>query len=100
MSFHGEPQMKMCVSSIIVAVAIGLASSASTLAIAQVQEAIGIGDNDSVYVDPTTFKITPGKAKGDASPQIKNLVAQELSAGAIIFRSGNKLYIADGAPAV
>jgi len=54
-----------------------------------------IADNDSIYIDGTTFKVTPGKAKGSASGVIKTLGARELGPGAIVFRSGNKLYIVD-----
>jgi hypothetical protein len=61
----------------------------------QAQSAQNIGDNDSAYVDGKSFQVIPGKAKGDAAAQIKNLGARDLGPAAIIFRSGNKLYIAD-----
>jgi hypothetical protein len=78
------------------AAVVGLASGFSTLAGAQAQDAAStIAENDSVFVDAKTFKITPGKRKGDAAIQIKALGARELGAGAIIFRSGDKLYIVD-----
>ena len=44
------------------------------------------------------FKINKGVAKGDPSEQIKKSGAREVSDGAIIFRSGAKLYIVDGRP--
>src|SRR5262249_24755032 len=53
-------------------------------------------DNDSVYVDAKSFQVIPGKGKGDAGPQLRDLAARELGPGAIIIRSGNKLYIAEG----
>jgi len=85
-----------CASRAFIAGIVGLAAGFSTLAAAQSPGGLGtIADNDSIFVDGTTFKITPGKAMGDASPQVKALDARELGAGAIIFRSGKKLYIVD-----
>src|SRR5262249_55217273 len=46
------------------------------------------------------FKVMPGKGKGDVATQIKSLGARELGPGAIVFRSGEKLYIVDGVAAV
>src|SRR5262245_639008 len=71
--------------------------SVATLATAHPQQnVLTIPDNDSVYIDAKSFQVTPGKGKGDAGPQIKDLAARELGPGAIIIRSGNKLYIAEG----
>jgi hypothetical protein len=53
-----------------------------------------IADNDSIFIDGRSFTVTPGRAKGDASTQIKALGARDLGPGAIVFRSGEKLYIA------
>src|SRR5258705_12884892 len=72
------------------------AVSVSTFATAHAQKTILIPDNDSVYVDAKSFQVVPGKGKGDAGAQIKDLAARELGPGAIIIRSGNKLYIAEG----
>jgi hypothetical protein len=83
-------------SRVFIAAVAGIVASCSTLAVAQSQSAPGtLADNDSVFVDGKTFKITPGKAKGDASAQIKKLGARKLGPGAIIFRSGQQLYIVD-----
>ena len=80
----------------IFAAMVGLASGFSTLAGAQSQNAPGtIADNDSIFVDGKTFRITSGEGKGDASVQIKALGARELGPGAIIFRSRDQLYIVD-----
>ncbi len=80
-------------------VMIGLASGFSIVTEARSQVGSGtIADNDSIFVDGKSFQITPGKAKGAASAQIKALGARELGLGAIIFRSGEKLYIADAPP--
>jgi hypothetical protein len=73
------------------------AVSVSTFATAHAQQTVlAIPDNDSVYVDAKSFQVIPGKGKGDAGAQIKDLAARELGPGAIIIRSGNKLYIAEG----
>ena len=79
-----------------VAIVAGLMSGISTMASAQ---QLNIADNDSVYVDAKSFQMTAGKAKGDIATQIKALGARSLSSDAIIFRSGDKIYITDGAPA-
>src|SRR5215510_632176 len=73
------------------------AVSVATLATAHAQQnVLAIPDNDSVYIDAKSFQVIPGKGKGDAAPQIRDLAARELGPGAIIIRSGNKLYIAEG----
>jgi hypothetical protein len=78
-------------------VIISAAVSVSTFATAHAQQtAVAIPDNDSVYIDAKSFQVVPGKGKGDAGAQIKDLGARELGPGAIIIRSGNKLYIAEG----
>jgi len=65
---------------------------------AQAQDALGIANNDSVYIDATTFKISPGKARGDVAAQIRKYGARELGQGAIVFRSGDKLYLLEAMP--
>jgi hypothetical protein len=73
------------------------AVSVATFATAHAQQTVlAIPDNDSVYIDAKSFQVIPGKGKGDAGPQIRDLAARELGPGAIIIRSGNKLYIAEG----
>jgi hypothetical protein len=84
------------VSRSLIGAMVGLASGFSVLTEAQSQSAVGtIADNDSIFVDGKTFEVTPGKAKGDLSAQIKALGARDLGPGAVIFRSGGKLYILD-----
>src|SRR5260370_39081717 len=83
-----------------IAVLIGLAAGFSTFPAAWSQVALGtIADHDSIFVDGQTFKIMPGKAKPDAVDRIKKLEARDLGPGAVIFRSGERLYIL-GAPLV
>src|ERR1700676_2610899 len=64
------------------------------------QPGLGIANNDSVYIDGNSFKIVPGKGKGDASALIKKLNANAVGPGMIVFRSGDKLYIANVSPSV
>ena len=66
------------------------------LAAAQSQDASSaIDDSDGIFIDGRTFRITPGKGKLDALWAVKGLGARELGPGAIVFRSGQKLYIVD-----
>jgi len=82
---------------LVAAVAVALAASAAMSGAALAQGNLGtIGNNDSIFIDGKTFEILGGKAKGDVAAQIKNLGARELGGGAIIFRSGDKLYILGG----
>jgi len=79
-------------TSLAVLVALGFSHAAT----AQSQIAPGtIADNDSIFIDGTTFNVTPGKSKGSASSIIKSWRARELGPGAIVMRSGEKLYIID-----
>ena len=65
------------------------------------QNVVGqLASNEGIYVDMKDFKIAKGTAKGDVSAQITKLGARKVSDGAIIFRSGDDLYIVDSkAPA-
>ena len=105
--------------AIVAATALGLVAGASTLAVAQFNpwnnnvvnmrsmtdnwgppSTVGqLASNEGIYVDMKEFKINKGVAKGDPQAQIAKSGAREVSDGAIIFRSGNKLYIVDGRPA-
>ena len=104
--------------AIVAATALGLVAGASTLAVAQFNPwnnnnvnmrsltdnwsaptSVGqLASNEGIYVDVKEFKINKGVHKGDPQPQIVKSGAREVSDGAIIFRSGDKLYIVDGRP--
>lgn len=58
-----------------------------------------LGNNEGVYVDKKTFKLHLGKPKATPSPEVLGKGAHEVSNGAIIYRSGGKLYLVDGTPA-
>jgi hypothetical protein len=77
----------------------GFAVAASTRAGTQPSALIGeLANNEGIYVDVKGFKIAKGRAKGNPSTQIAKMGAREVAVGAIIFRSGDKLYIVDGKP--
>ena len=58
-----------------------------------------LASNEGILVDMKEFKIHKGTAKGDPAAQLEKAGAKEVTEGAIIFRSGDKLYIVDGKPA-
>ncbi|MGE0849657.1 MAG: hypothetical protein AB7O44_08545 [Hyphomicrobiaceae bacterium] len=92
--------------------AIGLAVAASGLAIAfdpwgesrwsymkGAESVPALGNNQGVYVDKGTFKLALGAAQGsDPVALIAKMGGKEVANGAVIFRSGDKLYILDGKP--
>src|SRR5262249_52715921 len=74
----------------------GLAAACPPAATAQAQGAPRtIADNDSVFVDGTTFTVTAGKAAAESSALIKMLGARKFQPSALVFRSGRDLYIVD-----
>jgi hypothetical protein len=58
-----------------------------------------LGNNEGVYVDKTTFKLHLGKPKGNPTAEALGKGGHEVSNGAIIYRSGGKLYLVDATPA-
>ena len=91
------------------AAAFGVAIGVTGSAIAQLgmpmymKSDIGTGlatlnNNEGVYVDKGTFKLRVGTAKADPMPQITKMGGKEVANGAIIVRTGDKLYIVDGKP--
>ena len=78
------------------AAAIGLFSFAWAQGGSQV---IGdLADKEGLYVDLKEFKIHKGRAGGKAAAQLGMVDAREVSEGAIIVRSGGKLYLVDTKP--
>jgi Putative metallopeptidase len=75
-------------------VVVALASTCWTLVTARAEGAPGnIANYDGIFIDGYTFQVVLGRAKGDAADQIKTLGARELGPAAIVFRSGDKLYV-------
>jgi hypothetical protein len=58
-----------------------------------------LGNNEGVYVDKTTFKLHMGKPKATPNADVLGKGGHEVSNGAIIYRSGGKLYLVDATPA-
>lgn len=58
-----------------------------------------LGNNEGVYVDKATFKLHMGKPKSTPAPEALEKGAQEVANGAVIYRSGGKLYLVDAKPA-
>jgi hypothetical protein len=58
-----------------------------------------LANNEGVYVDKTTFKLHMGKPKASPPPDALGKGAHEVANGAIIYRSGGKLYLVDATPA-
>jgi hypothetical protein len=76
------------------AATVGLMSALSTHAIAQAPPR-SIGNNEGILIDAKALTVTQGTAKDDVASRIAGFGARNLGAGAIIFRSGDKLYIVD-----
>src|SRR5438045_2113265 len=89
-----------CRSRIFIAAVIALAAVLTIPPPAQSQSAPAtIADQESILIDAEGFKVIPGHMRPDAANRIKALSARELGPGAIIYRSGDKIYIL-GAPLV
>jgi hypothetical protein len=84
--------------NVVAVLCVSIAASAAISGASWAQNSRGnISNNDGIFIDGKTFEIVGGKTKGDVAAQIKNLGARELGGGAIIFRSGDKLYFVAGA---
>jgi Putative metallopeptidase len=77
-----------------VAAIVVLASSCWTLSARAEDAPDRIADKDGIFIDGQTFQFKTGRATGDAAAQVQNLNARELGPAAIVFRSGDKLYVA------
>jgi hypothetical protein len=80
------------------AASVGLAVAESQLAGAAAPDVPDLANNEGIFVDKNTFKVVRGTAKTDPAAQIAKLGARPATEGAIIFRSGDKLYIVDAVP--
>ena len=87
---------------IVAVVAASLPAGAGKIALAQ-QPSNVLGDltsGQAIFADGKTFKIATGKTTGDITAQLTALGAKEVTGGAIIVRSGDKLYIIEGKPPI
>ena len=65
---------------------------------AQLEQIGSLSNNEGIVVDIKTFKIARGVASGDPSARLVMLNAKLVAEGAIVFRTGDKLYIVDAQP--
>ncbi len=80
-------------------IAVALASAIATPALAQSPGAARpLAEGEGLLIDARAFSVTPGAPKGDVAARIGSLGAREIGPSAIVFRSGEKLYIVDRAP--
>ena len=85
-------------SLLIAVAAAGITAVGFTLSGSAQQDKSAVGElraKEGIFVDPASFAIFKGTAKTDPAAQIAKLGAREVSNGAIIFRVGDKLYLAD-----
>ena len=82
----------------VVAAALVMLAAAVPGAGAQAQDAVAIAEGDGIFIDGRTFEIVRRAGRGEAGDLVKALGARELGPGAIFFRAGDRLYVAD-APA-
>jgi hypothetical protein len=61
------------------------------------QTAVSIADGDGIFIDGRRFEMVHRQGRGDAGDVVRAMGAREIGAGAIIIRSGDRLYIV-GAP--
>jgi Putative metallopeptidase len=53
-----------------------------------------LGQSDAIFIDGRTFQVVPGSAKDGITDSTKSLNARYLGPAAIVFRAGDKMYIA------
>ena len=79
--------------------ALGLVASGLSTASSQVSKLGTLSSNEGILVDVKNFNITRGKSKAaEPSAMLVKTGARQVNDGAVIFRSGEKLYIIDGDP--
>ena len=83
-------------------IVIGFASGAATLAIAQAtnkEVLTTLESNQGVLVDKNNFNVIKGSsATGDPLTAMAKMNPREVTAAAIVFRQGDKIYMVDGTP--
>jgi hypothetical protein len=77
-------------AAILVALAVALPTAGT-----RAQSAVGLAEGDGVFVDGRSFEILHGNSRSETGDLVKALGAREIGPGAIIFRTGHRLYIVD-----
>src|ERR1051326_5713237 len=86
--------MKLRLLSTVAFIALGTVPIMTSPATAQDRTGMSLAENDALYVDAPSFSMIIGRSKGDIAAELKALGAHEIGPGAIIIRSGGKLYLA------
>jgi hypothetical protein len=89
--------MKMVTFGAAIAVA-AAGVSGFALGSAQLEQIGSLSNNEGIVVDLKTFKIKKGSASGDPASRLIMLNAKQVAAGAVVFRTGDSLYIIDTQP--
>ena len=86
--------MKLRLLSTVAFIALGTVPIMTSPATAQDRTGMSLAENEALYVDAPSFSMIIGRSKGDIAAELKALGAHEIGPGAIIIRSGGKLYLA------
>ena len=84
-----------------IGVVAGFAAGAASFAIAEAtnkEVLTTLDSNQGILVDKNNFNVIKGTSSGDALAAMAKLNPQEVSAAAIVFRHGDKIYMVDGTP--
>ena len=88
-------------SWMVIGVVVGFASGAASFAIAQATQKevlTTLDNNQGILVDKNNFNVIKGTSSGDALAAMAKMNPREVSAAAIVFRHGDKIYMVDGTP--
>jgi hypothetical protein len=87
---------------LVIGVVAGFASGAASFAIAQATQKevlTTLENNQGILVDKTNFNVIKGASStGDPLAAMAKMNPREVSAAAIVFRQGDKIYMVDGTP--
>jgi|SRR6516162_305603 hypothetical protein len=84
-----------------IGVVAGFAAGAASFAIAEAtnkEVLTTLDSNQGILVDKNNFNVIKGTSSGDALAAMAKLNPREVSAAAIVFRHGDKIYMVDGTP--
>jgi hypothetical protein len=86
---------------LVIGVVAGFASGAASFAIAEAtnkEVLTTLDSNQGILVDKNNFNVIKGTSSGDALAAMAKMNPREVSAAAIVFRHGDKIYMVDGTP--
>jgi hypothetical protein len=84
-----------------IGVVAGFASGSASFAIAEAtnkEVLTTLDSNQGILVDKNNFNVIKGTSSGDALAAMAKMNPREVSAAAIVFRHGDKIYMVDGTP--